>query len=127
MLVAELDRVTVGYAQLAAPTPLASNRHVLELRGLAVAPAYQGRGIGRQLLAGAINAAAGRGVRRLRLRVLATNPVARDLYASLGFAVEGILREEFLINGRYVDDLLMAIGVDAGRVSDGGAYVSPCQ
>lgn len=113
VLVAEVDRVTAGYAQLEAPTPLASNRHVLELRGLAVLPAYRRRGIGRQLIAAAINAAAGRDVRRLRLRVLATNHIARGLYASMGFAIEGILRKEFLIDGRYVDDVLMAIWIDA--------------
>jgi ribosomal protein S18 acetylase RimI-like enzyme len=127
VLLAGLDRVTAGYAQLAAPTPLASNRHVLELRGLAVLPAYQRRGIGAQLIVAAISAAAGRGVRRLRSRVLATNQVAQGLYASLGFEIEGILREEFLIDGRYVDDVLMAIWVDAEERPDVGAYVSPCQ
>jgi len=35
------------------------------------------------------------------------------LYASMGFAIEGILRKEFLIDGRYVDDVLMAIWIDA--------------
>jgi ribosomal protein S18 acetylase RimI-like enzyme len=115
VLLAEVDGVTAGYAQLDAPTPLASNRHVLELRGLAVLPPYQRRGVARQLIAAAIDAAAARGVRRLRLRVLATNQVARGFYASLGFAVEGILHEEFLIDGRYVDDVLMAIRVKAGE------------
>jgi ribosomal protein S18 acetylase RimI-like enzyme len=109
VLVAELDRVTVAYARLGAPTPVSSNRHVLELQGLAVLPDYRRRGIGRQLIAAAIDTAAGRGVRRLRLRVLATNRGARQLYASLGFEVEGILHEEFLIDGRYVDDVLMAV------------------
>jgi RimJ/RimL family protein N-acetyltransferase len=30
------------------------------------------------------------------------------LYERLGFSREGTLREEFLIDGRYVDDVLMA-------------------
>jgi ribosomal protein S18 acetylase RimI-like enzyme len=112
VLVAELDRITVGYAKLGAPTPLASNRHVLDVQGLAVLPGYRRRGIGRQLIGAAINEAAARGVRRLRLRVLASNPIAQQFYASLGFEMEGILREEFLIDGRYVDDVLMVIWVD---------------
>ena len=120
VLVAELDRLTVGYTKLGPPTPLASNRHVLDVQSLAVLPAYQRRGIGRQLIAAAIEAAAARGVRRLRLRVLTTNPVAQRFYASLGFKMEGILREEFLIDGRYVDDVLMAIWVDPHhRIGDG--------
>lgn len=114
VLVAEIDGdgvrggAVVGYAKLGAPTPLASNRHVVEVRGLAVLPAYQRRGIGARLIAAATEAAAAAGVRRLTLRVLATNPDAQRLYASLGFEVEGVLREEFLIDGQYVDDVLMA-------------------
>jgi RimJ/RimL family protein N-acetyltransferase len=42
------------------------------------------------------------------LRVLGPNKAARQLYATCGFATEGVLREEFLLNGRYVDDILMA-------------------
>jgi ribosomal protein S18 acetylase RimI-like enzyme len=113
VLVAVLAGEVVGYASLQAPTSLASNRHVLEIRGLAVRPAHQRRGIARQLLEAVIEEARTRGIRRLRLRVLSTNPAARRLYASLGFEREGVLREEFLLDGEYVDDVLMAIAVDA--------------
>jgi RimJ/RimL family protein N-acetyltransferase len=40
--------------------------------------------------------------------VLETNTRARRLYEAAGFEVEGVLRDEFLLAGRYVDDLLMA-------------------
>ena len=53
--------------------------------------------------------AASRGARRLTLRVLGPNAVARGLYEACGFTVEGVLREEFLLDGRYVDDVLMAL------------------
>ena len=56
----------------------------------------------------AVDAATARGARKLTLRVLASNAIARALYESCGFEVEGILREEFLLEGRYVDDVLMA-------------------
>jgi len=36
------------------------------------------------------------------------DPFFRDLYAACGFEVEGILREFFYLDGRYVDDVLMA-------------------
>jgi ribosomal protein S18 acetylase RimI-like enzyme len=108
VLVAEVDGGAAGYLKLGAPTPLPCNRHVLEVKGLAIARACQRRGIGRRLVQAAIDEAAERGAHRLTLRVLATNPEARGLYVSAGFEVEGILRGEFLIEGRYVDDVLMA-------------------
>lgn len=111
VLVAVLDGAPVGYVTLGSTTLLASNDHVLAIKGLAVAPACQRCGVGRQLLAGVIEEARLRGARRLRLRVLATNHPARELYASSGFQVEGILRNEFRLAGRYVDDVMMAIWI----------------
>jgi ribosomal protein S18 acetylase RimI-like enzyme len=111
VLVAVMDGAPVGYVQLGAPTPLPANGHVLEVQGLAVLPSRQRRGIGRQLMLAAMGEARARGVDRLRLRVLGSNPGARQLYASLGFEVEGILRAEFVIDGRSVDDVLMAISI----------------
>jgi len=111
VLVAEVAGVVAGYVKLGTPSPLASGSHVLEIQALAVAPAQQRRGVGRDLLAAAIEAATERGARRLTLRVLATNAAARRLYSSMGFEVEGVLRGEFLIDGSYVDDVLMAARV----------------
>ena len=114
VLVAELDGGVVGYLKLGAPLAGPANRHVLQIQGLAVARGHQRRGIARRLLDAAIDEARKRRVRRLTLRVLAGNDAARKLYDSFGFEVEGILREEFLIDGRYVDDVLMArsVGLD---------------
>lgn len=39
--------------------------------------------------------------------MLGHNAPARKLYESEGFVVEGILPEEFLLEGAYVDDVLM--------------------
>ena len=108
VLVAVVGDEVVGYAALGRPTPLAANAHVLELHGLAVSPAHRRRGIARHLLAAAGEEAKRRGARKLRLRVFATNAGARALYDSAGFVVEGVLREEFLVEGVYVDDVLMA-------------------
>jgi ribosomal protein S18 acetylase RimI-like enzyme len=108
-LVAEVDGEVAGYVSLGHPTRLESNRHVLSVHGLAVAPAFQGRGFGRALVRAAVEEARARGARRLTLRVLATNPGARALYEACGFVVEGVLRDEFLLDGRYVDDVLMAL------------------
>ncbi|MFE8943530.1 GNAT family N-acetyltransferase [Streptomyces sp. NPDC007856] len=106
-LVAETDRRIVGYVRIGRPTPLASNAHVLQIQGLAVAEAARGRGLGRMLLRAAVEEARERGARRLTLRVLGHNAPARALYESEGFVVEGVQPEEFLLDGAYVDDVFM--------------------
>jgi ribosomal protein S18 acetylase RimI-like enzyme len=108
VLVAEVDGAVAGYVSIGHGFDVASHAHVLELSGLAVAPEYAGRGLGRRLVEAAVAEARGRGARKLTLRVLGPNAVARQLYASCGFEVEGVLRAEFLLGGRYVDDVLMA-------------------
>ncbi|MCX4810530.1 GNAT family N-acetyltransferase [Streptomyces sp. NBC_01239] len=106
-LVAELDRRIVGYIRLAFPTELACNAHVRQIQGLAVADEARGHGVGRALIRAAVEEARRRGARRLTLRVLGHNTPARKLYESEGFAVEGVLPEEFLLDGKYVDDVFM--------------------
>lgn len=113
VLVADEGGEVAGYVALGQPTRLESNRHVLSVHGLAVAPAFQGRGLGGALLRAAADAAREQGARRLTLRVLATNVGARALYEACGFVVEGVQRDEFLLDGRYVDDVLMALDLSA--------------
>jgi len=81
---------------------------VLHVQGLTVDPTIQRQGIGRSLLEAAVAEATRRGARKLGLRVLGGNTKAQALYAACGFVVEGVLREEFRLGGRYVDDVLMA-------------------
>lgn len=108
VLVAEVDRGIVGYARLSQPLALPSHQHVLALNGLAVDPSWRRQGIGRRLVEATVQEACNRGARKLSLRVLGTNASARKLYEACGFVVEGILRAEFLLEGRYVDDVFMA-------------------
>ncbi|ARF80678.1 GNAT family N-acetyltransferase [Kitasatospora aureofaciens] len=107
-LLAVLDGRIVGYVRQVPATPLAANRHVRQIQGLAVDDSVRGRGIGRRLVEAACAAARAGGARKLGLRVLGWNTPARRLYESCGFVVEGSLAEEFLIDGRYVDDIWMA-------------------
>jgi RimJ/RimL family protein N-acetyltransferase len=90
------------------PTHLPSHAHVLEVAGLAVSPLHQRLGVGEVLVRGVVDEAAARGARKLSLRVLAPNAGARRLYERCGFVLEGVLRGEFLLDGEYVDDVLMA-------------------
>jgi ribosomal protein S18 acetylase RimI-like enzyme len=108
ILVAETDGVVAGYVMLRRSTPLPSHEHVLEVNGLGVDPRLQGQGVGRRLVEAAKQEASRRGARKLTLRVLSPNAGARRLYESCGFVVEGVLVGEFLLDGLFVDDVLMA-------------------
>ncbi len=108
VLVADVAGGVAGYAIVGQVVPIPSHEHVLELRGLTVHPACQGRGVGRLLVEAAVEEARARGAEKLSLRVLGPNVAARKLYARCGFEVEGVLRAEFLLDGAYVDDVLMA-------------------
>ncbi|WP_328325787.1 MULTISPECIES: GNAT family N-acetyltransferase [unclassified Streptomyces] len=112
-LVAELAGAVVGYIRLVRPTPLASNDHVRQIQGLAVAGTARRYGVGRALLRAACAEARRQGASRITLRVLGHNTPARELYAAEGFAVEGVLPGEFYLAGRYVDDVLMGRGLTA--------------
>ncbi|KKD08264.1 GNAT family N-acetyltransferase [Streptomyces sp. WM6386] len=106
-LVAELDGLLVGYIRLGFPTPLACNAHVRQIQGLVVAEEARGAGVARALLRAVQEEARKLGARRITLRVLGHNAPARKLYESEGFVVEGVLPEEFLLDGEYVDDVFM--------------------
>jgi ribosomal protein S18 acetylase RimI-like enzyme len=85
---------------------------VLEIKGLSVSPAHRRRGVARALLHAAIEQARAAGACRVTLRVLAHNRAASDLYTGAGFEIEGVLRGFFRLDGRYVDDVLMALPLD---------------
>ncbi|MFI1256832.1 GNAT family N-acetyltransferase [Streptomyces netropsis] len=97
----------VGYIRLAPATRLVCNAHVRQIQGLVVDDRFRGRGVARAMLRAACAEARRQGALRVTLRVLGHNAPARALYASEGFAVEGVLPGEFLLDGAYVDDVLM--------------------
>ena len=112
-LVADAGGEVLGYVRLKQQIDdLPENLHVLAIHGLAVTPAARGRGIGTALMLAAENAARGRGARKLSLRMFAGNSKARALYERLGYVVEGVLQEEFQINGEYIDDVLLTKWLD---------------
>ena len=108
VLVAVVDGEAAGYIRINRASRFHSSDHVLTVNGIAVDPARQGRGVGRALIDAAVAEARRRRARRLTLRVFSPNERARRLYESAGFVVEGVLRDEFFLDGRYVDDILMA-------------------
>ncbi|MCK8679746.1 GNAT family N-acetyltransferase [Streptomyces lichenis] len=101
-----------GYIRLVPPTALPCNAHVRQIQGLAVADWARRRGLARALLRAACDEARRQGATRITLRVLGHNTPARSLYASEGFAVEGVLPGEFHLRGVAVDDVCMGRRLD---------------
>jgi RimJ/RimL family protein N-acetyltransferase len=96
----------VGRLSLARdPTP--ASRHVADL-GLMVAASHRRRGIGGTLLEQAVAWARGADVRKLELHVFPWNEPAIVLYERFGFEREGLRREHYSRDGKYVDAILMA-------------------
>ncbi|MEV0647720.1 GNAT family N-acetyltransferase [Phytomonospora sp. NPDC050363] len=100
------DRV-VGYSRLMPKTPIPENAHVLGVFGLAVIPDARGLGVASALLEASADEARKQGCRKLSLQVFATNHAAQKLYAKHGYVVEGVAKDEFLIDGVYVDDIML--------------------
>ncbi|NJN50901.1 MAG: GNAT family N-acetyltransferase [Gammaproteobacteria bacterium] len=105
-VVLEEDGQLLGHLLLQ-PMDLAALRHVVTLT-IVVHPGHTGRGHGRRLLAHAIDwATRQREIEKIELRVRATNSRARQLYESLGFTVEGVMKERIRLTDGYVDDIAM--------------------
>jgi RimJ/RimL family protein N-acetyltransferase len=75
-------------------------------------PGARGTGLGRRLMQAAIEAARRQGMERIELEVFASNTRAIALYERLGFVREGLKRRVRKIDGRYDDDVMMALLLD---------------
>jgi len=97
------------------PMPLAANAHICTLN-IVVYPDAQDRGIGRRLLAAAIEwARIAPAVEKVELMVRATNARAVHLYQSMGFVEEGRIRRRVKTSeGVYHDDIAMSLFVGGG-------------
>jgi ribosomal protein S18 acetylase RimI-like enzyme len=75
-----------------------------------VAPQVRQQGIGRALMAAAIEHAQNLpGIVYLTLCVTASNDAARRFYESMGFQVFGTERRALCINGVYFDEMMMQL------------------
>ncbi|MFD2793057.1 GNAT family N-acetyltransferase [Promicromonospora vindobonensis] len=89
---------------------------------LQLLPNYRGRGYGREAIAEVLRFAfdgvdgeQGLGLHRVSLDVLSINPRAQALYESLGFRVEGRLRDIYRDGDTWADAIVMSILEDEYR------------
>ena len=85
--------------------------HLGNIWGVFVAPEARGNRVGVRLIEAALNWAGERGLRRASLTVETGNAPAIATYLKAGFTVYGVDREVLLIDGKFYDELLMAVWV----------------
>ena len=101
------DDTVVGWCDIVR-NPREGFRHTGRL-GMGLLPKYRRRGLGRQLVIKAVEAARAMGMERIELEVFASNAAAIELYQALGFVSEGIKRKARKLDGRYEDNIQMAL------------------
>jgi ribosomal protein S18 acetylase RimI-like enzyme len=93
---------------------LPKRRHLAIMWGVYVTPGARGRGLGRAVVEGAIEAAhAWQGIAGLRLSVSANAPVAERLYESLGFRAWGREPDALRIAGVGYAEVHMYLPISA--------------
>ena len=107
VIVAESGDELAGYVQLTGGR-FRRNRTTAHLV-MGVLAEASGQGLGTGLLTEAKRWAAAHGVHRLELTVMAHNHRAAGLYERMGFSVEGRRAQCLVIDGRFVDELYMAV------------------
>lgn len=108
-LVAMADGHLVGELTCRAGTAIKAQRHAATL-GMSVAPDWRGQGIGARLLSCAIDwAKHSETIKRIELRVFATNERAIHLYTKYGFVQEGLLKKTTYRHGEFHDTAIMAL------------------
>jgi len=105
-VLAEMQGELVGSLSLARNRDSEKTKHLRNL-AMGVAREYRGMGVGTALMDYAISWARQRNVKKIILSVFSTNRKAIALYEKFGFATEGTRKKQFLINGKYVDEVMM--------------------
>ncbi len=83
------------------------NSHVGTL-GIAILQEYCSKGLGTKLMDMALKWSKEQGLHKIVLVVREDNGIATKLYEKFGFNVEGIMKDETLIDGTYYNSLYMS-------------------
>jgi ribosomal protein S18 acetylase RimI-like enzyme len=106
----------VGWCDVLPKTwPIYAHTGVL---GVALLPALRGQGLGRRLIERTLQAARSFGLSRVELSVRENNRNAIALYRKLGFVTEGVKRKALKIDGRFENQVLMALLFEGERARE---------
>jgi len=96
----------VGWASLNVFNPREAYRHVADI-SVYVERGWRGKGIGGALLTRLRDLAREHGFHKMVLSAFPTNAAGVALYTRHGFRTVGIYKEQGLLDGRWVDTILM--------------------
>jgi L-amino acid N-acyltransferase YncA len=111
VFVAERDGVVAGWSALNVFNPRAAYRFVAEF-SVYIGREARAAGIGKALLAHLIEEARALGYHKLVLAAFPFNEAGMRLYKSVGFREVGIYREQGVLDGRWVDTIVMELLLD---------------
>ncbi len=111
VLVAERDGQVVGWGSLNPVSPRPAYRYVADF-SVYVERVARGGGVGRALLAALIAEARRLGYHKLVLAAFSFNAAGTALYRRLGFREVGVYREQGVLDGRWVDTVVMELLLD---------------
>src|SRR5215218_10404562 len=106
VLVAEREGTVAGWGSLNVFNPRPAYRHVADF-SIYVSREARGAGIGQALLGALIECAQDLGYHKLVLAAFPQNEAGMRLYTRFGFREVGIYREQGLLDGAWVDVVIM--------------------
>ncbi len=106
VLVAEADGDVVGWASLNCFNPRTAYDHVADI-SVYVAREWRGRGVGTMLLCALEGRARALGYHKLVLAGFPFNAAGLHLYRRFGFREVGVYQEQGMVDGRWVDVIIM--------------------
>jgi L-amino acid N-acyltransferase YncA len=112
VFVAERDGVVAGWAALNVFNPRAAYRFVAEF-SVYVGREARGAGVGRALLTRLVAEARTLGYHKLVLAAFPINEAGMRLYEAVGFREVGIYREQGVLDGHWVDTIVMELLLDS--------------
>jgi L-amino acid N-acyltransferase YncA len=108
VLVAEREGAVAGWGSLNIFNPRPAYAHVADF-SIYVGQEARGAGVGKALLAALIDRARELGYHKLVLAAFPHNEAGMRLYSRFGFREVGVYREQGLLDGRWVDVIIMEL------------------
>jgi phosphinothricin acetyltransferase len=106
VVVADASGHVLAWGSLNPFNPREAYRHVADF-SIYVERGHRGKGLGRVVLARLIELARELGYHKMVLSTFPFNAAGMALYERLGFRTVGIYREQGLLDGRWVDTIIM--------------------
>ncbi len=106
VLVAERGGQVIAWGSLNRFNPRPAYDHVVDF-SIYVAREARGQGVGRVLLPRVVDEARRLGYHKMVLAAFPTNEAGMRLYEAMGFSRVGIYREQGLLDGQWVDVIVM--------------------